>query len=249
VWTFASQLRIQSPADYEEKIDRFRTYARRPDALSRNLAEQQATLLGEQKERDQALYNELQQAVEGAIQSDAIEHTEQLSRDYLALGEHGQAMGSTVQAFLAKLQRFKQPRNVSIKIKSVRVPKGFLDLTWTGNPKVTVKLTIGNQSWTTDVVDTSPSGDEFVASLGKQLGPFRVTWGEEQTLAAELKVHRSFFTEEKAAEDFTDGVFVLNHANGKIGMTRSGIEGRPAVEVELECDDARLPSLPNFGSK
>jgi hypothetical protein len=237
-WKEAEGLAIGHPDDYAAKIDRFKTYALRPDALQKQDGERLADALARQQRCDRAAYDQLSRLAAGTTSSEAVRQLVAQVQQYLHTREHGHAMAGGVREFQTQLERYKQSRPVYVTVKDVRVPGDFLNRTWTGNPRPSVKLHLGGVSHKTDPVDTRPDGGGFIGSVEQTVGPFTVAWDHKQTLKVEVQVHRSVFANEKASALFDDDS-VLEHVNGKVKVR--------GVEVGLECKEARLPKLPAYG--
>src|SRR5262249_28098786 len=156
------------------KEQRLREYARRADAVDPMKALAQADALPGQARADQQQYEALRQAAGGAGTAEAINRAEAKAEEYLSDRRHGQAMAGAVRPLQGTTAAFKKPRTVYITVKGVHIPRGFLHTTWTGNPRVSVRVTVGDTTHRTSQLLTQASGRDFTGHFGTQLGPFRV---------------------------------------------------------------------------
>ena len=247
-WREACDQTVGHPADYAARAGRLRAYSYRPDALARAEAGRLADEAEKQAARDREAYEKLRLAAAGARTSEALTVAEAQARQYAGAKGHGRAMGAAVRDYLGQLDQFKRPRPVYLTVKRARLPESFLERTWSGDPVASVTVELGKRAESTARRRADREGGAYLCAYDARLGPFDVTWGKKQKLVVTLEVHRSVFSNEKASRQFSDDVYILNHANGTLSLGKAGRKSSP-VEVEVACEEARGPALPLYGER
>ncbi len=236
-WQEAAHVRITCAADYGICVKRLKDYAATPTAVHAGDATALAKKLAEQEQADRQLYEELR-SLSGKSRGE-LEELEAAAKRYLGLNKAGVAMKGVVEAYLAELEKLKKPRDVLLTLSDIEIPANFPDRAWTGNPKIQVTVTMGKQSFSTPVRETSSGGNGFSYNSSQTVGPFRVSYREQQSMSVRITVHRTFFKNESAIARPKGKVNVVKHLNRQWNVQRNGA----TATMTLACSDVLPPPL------
>lgn len=236
-WQDASRVQIMCADDYRVCMKRLQNYAGIPSALHAIEATELVKKVAEQEEADKQLYEALR-SLPGKSRGE-LEELEATAQRYLRLNQTGVAMKSVVESYLAELDRLKGPRDIMLTLSEIEIPENFPDRTWTGNPKIQVTVTIGRKSFSTPVRETISSGSGFSYTSRQSIGPFRVSYREEESMSVRITVHRTFFTNESAVAELDGNTNVVKHLNRRWNVQRNGT----TATMTLSCSDVLPPAL------
>jgi hypothetical protein len=243
-FTAATNIQIDSPSGYVAKIKALREYAAEPNTESAKKAQELSDVLDVEKDKDKAEYETLLE-LQPAQTSATICKLEKRARTYLTSNQHLRARAEAVNAFLRNLEQFKKERNVHITIKNVTMPSDWPDITWTGNPDISVTLHVNGARHATKTAESKKNGENFDAKIEQGIGTFPVTFDKPTELVVTVTIHRGVFSNDVASETFK-AQNILDLANGSLTVQRSKANKAKAI-IRLECKDAVAPSLPGWG--
>lgn len=240
-WSKVRDLAINSPTDYDAKAAKLREYASRQDAhyvdQATKMTEQTVTM----KNADKAEYDVIWMRSQQVSISSEIEELRKLVESYLVSQNHSRTMKINIDAWKKELNSFKKIR---IHVGKVSLPTSFVTGHTTGWPKTQVTIKIDNES---DVNSYAPEakpkyeGGPYEVDLDKDYGPFIVGYGRKQSLYVEVRVRRTWFTEENKSITLSHDQYILDRVQGKVLLPIGWTGGN--IEVHMSCSGAKINPL------